>query len=320
MELAMAGPSSHIPANISKSPQQGQSTSGEGEAQTVPSRSTPQTAGKADQFSRVAVSDLLHEMKKAVTRQADQQFNPTRLVGQAMQAPQKNLSPFEKMFLEFFMGVRKFAAFLRKGQKKFRKKKKDEWKEFFERLFPYTKEKKIALGKIRELIFRGLSTEDPRLVSQPATARGTLLVADIVFSTGRTDKFVRLPLSANGHQRELEKMQPGERISVEHLPRYFDQEQLDYLGLHYKPIRPLLPSQLGGDLAQNMTRQADAAARAREAMMNSSMGLSSQAANLAAEGVKKESGKSSSAEPAEGYADQDDAAKHSKFKNLFRRK
>lgn len=291
----------------------------------------------ADQFSQTAVSELLEEMKRSVTRQAEGQFDPARLVQRARQSPtvkpeelraevrqaqsqqlSRELSSFEKIFLEFFMGLRQLGRLLKKGQKKFCKKKKDEWRDFFERLFPYTKERSVASTEIRELIFRGLSEDDPRLVSQAATATGVVLVADVIFESGRTDKFARLPLSVNGTIALLQQMQPGEKIVRDQLLQWFGSGAVEYLSLYYKQVRPPLPAHVGSELTQGLLRQADAAARACEAMMRGPMGISSRAATLAAEGVRRDTQDSESERA--GYAGTIDADRHSQFKDLFRKR
>lgn len=330
----MAGPSSNIPTSVGKPVHQAPSGQGESAESAPKPQGRQSQQASPDQFSKTAVNELLEQMRKSVTRQGDQQFDPARLVRQAQGTPTvkteelrsemrqamqagkgAGLSSFEKVFMEFFAGLRKIAVLLKKGKKKFKKKKKDEWKEFFERLFPYAKEKKTEMQRIRELVFRGLSDEDPRLVSQPCTAKGTVLVADIVFTSGRSDKFARLPLSPNGTIAELKALKPGDRIDEALLQKCLGTGELEYLSLYYKPVRSALPSQMGSELAQNLQRQADAAARAHEAMSNTSMGISSHAANLASERVKK--GQRPPQSDDVGVADKGDAEKHSLFQKLF---
>lgn len=307
--------SSQIPTGGGRgvTPQHGEATLSEGQA--APQTETPQASALSDNFSKQVFSELLEELKRAVTRQGDQQFDPVRRLQQASTQtgqPKRALSSFEKIFLEVFAGLKKLGRLLKKGQFKFRCKKKSEWKEFYERVFPYVQEKTVAVEEVAALIFRGLSDDDPRLVSQPHTAKGLVLVADIVLKNGRTDKLARLAVAKNGHSRLSREPEPGTQLTGDELAAWIGVGTIEYLSLSYKPVRPGLPSQAGGDFAQNLRRRAADAARAREAMLGGRMGFTTQSEALATEATKNKTA------PTETERKQSEAAdKHSLFRKLF---
>lgn len=251
-------------------------------AQTEPSTPVKKDGGKGaqtsvDQFSQTQVNLLVKQMKQVVMQQG-KVFQPGHMM--PARGPAKGLSDFEKVFLEYFLGKHSLGALLQAGEKKYRKKQLKEWKEFFERLYAYVKEKKADPDQIRHLIFRGISQEDPRPTQNQKVP---VLVADIYLKRKRRDRceqFVRLEISNQVTLEKLQQLKPGEQISVETLVENFGDGEVPYLCLYYRPVRQGL---LGG-----LDQQASAAGRAREALFSDRLDVSSKAANLAKHQLKGE--------------------------------
>lgn len=299
----MAPTSSHMPpkggATSRPSGQSGGVGTGATEAIGATQKQAQQTVPQ-DHFSAQTLSAVMSKLRDEVTRATGRATSSLHVkteelraeMRQAMQSGKEGeLSEFEKVFLQYFMGNKSFAAMLRAGMQKFRKKKAAEWREFFERLHVYTKEKSTPSGDIKELILRGLSDEDPRVPEQASTAQGTVLVTDLTYKKRngreRSEKFVRLPIPSGEALARLQEMTPGDSLSTDDVASLFGDVSLDYLSLYYKPVREALSMGAAQTLSESMDRQAEAAARAREALRTPHMGISSHAAGLAAEQLKK---------------------------------
>ena len=276
---------------------------------------TAQTQAKStDQYNTQKLHRVLRDMKAQVVKQTDRPFNPSRLVQSAAtgrtgspatvkteelraemrQASQtakaSDMTEFEKVFLEFFSGSRTIAALLQSAEKKFRKKKMEEWREFYETFYAYTKPKKLQRDQVRTMIFRGLSEQDERPEEMAESKATPMLIADLHIKRSprdRSEKFARFPVSDPELHNQLKTLPVGHSLATEQIDTLIGTGNMDYLSLYYRPVRRGLQSARGGALAQNLERQANAAARAREAMSNAAMGISSRSAHLAAEQIKK---------------------------------
>lgn len=263
---------------------------------------------RADQYQAQHLHSIMRDMKAQVTKQTDRPFNPSSLVRgettaprvkteelraearQAAQAGKKSeLSEFEKIFLEFFSGSRTLGILLKGAEKKFRQKKLEEWREFFEDFFAYSQKKQAHRDKIRRLIYRGLTKGEPRPEAGDEEALPAVIV-DLHLKRphrDREEKFVRISLPDTELHGTLQERKPGQEIPTEIIQKLIRDDELTYWALSYKPVRRGFHSARGSALAAGLERQAQAAARAREAMSNRSMGISSRSASLAAEQMKK---------------------------------
>ncbi len=305
-----------------------QERSVEGVRPDTGSKAQQQAKTPTDQFAKKTVNKVIHQMKEGVQKggkalsgrmlQAGKTSGPPAVLTEELRAEfrqvsgataDSDLSDFEKVFLEYFMGESTLGAMLAAGEKKYRKKQLQQWKEFFEILYACVKEKECAPDQISKLIFRAISNQDPRpseFAAGPATARPSaaskrrsegvaaspavnVLVADLYLKRERRDrceKFVRLDIPTQEALIIFQKLSPGDVISVGTLVECFGSGDIPYLSLYYKPVREGLMTAQGHPLANGLQQQAGAAARASEAMHRGSMDVSSKAANLAKHHVK----------------------------------
>lgn len=273
---------------------------------------TPARPVSTDQFSQKTINLVLKQMKKA--EQGERAFQPGRMMhaggaGKAASTPAvmteelraemrqvsqasktSDLTEFEKVFLEYFIGNRTLGALLAAGEKKYRQKKLEEWRGFFEQLYAYIQEKKTSTEKIREFVFRGISNQDPRPSLKQGQARPPVLVADLYLKRERRDrceKFVRLDIPTNNALNEMRQLSPGSTISVETFEKHFGDGEISYLCLYYRPVRQGLMVAEGHPLAKSMARQAGVAKQAREAMFSKGLDVSSKSADLAKRQMKE---------------------------------
>lgn len=161
-----------------------------------------------------------------------------------IQKPQGELSSFEKVFLAHFDEGVPLGKTLERGKFRFLGKTQKAWAEFFQRFLPFSFERRVPMSEIRSLVYRGLLDE---AAVTPEEQR--VLVSDLQFLNGSTDKFARLPLKGNSFPQRLAEMQPGDTLASHLLKEWLGQAELHYLSLSHKVVNPdavkEFPSQIG---------------------------------------------------------------------------
>ncbi len=155
----------------------------------------------------------------------------------------EEISLFEKIFLAHFEGGAPVEASLEAGQSaKFLPKTQKGWMEFFQKFMAFTLLKTGDVREIRSLIIRGLMTPSGELTAEGrALLEGApmILISDLVFADGTTDKFARLKLQSAEMAELFSKMSPGDALSgeaLEALTAALGADALEYLGLSHKIV------------------------------------------------------------------------------------
>lgn len=193
-------------------------------------------------------------------------IQPQQLQEQMQRSDRKGtseLTPFERVLLARFVETRPLWSPLKTGQSQFRAKSDGEWKGFFQKFLPFTLEKKARTAEVESLIYRGMVRGDTGKTLTLAQARRAqeiaLLISDLKFVTGKTEKFARIPLS-DGAQlatalARLASLKPGEVLNQTLLAQWLGGE-FPFLALAPKIVQP--------DLAQAMANPLVDSARGRE--------------------------------------------------------
>ncbi len=305
----MSPSGSNIPSQP-RGPQQPRITQegGRESVESVKPDAGKQQQAQKDQFSKQGLNKVLRQMKQMVSEKgkgfqagrmlAGKTTGPLGVLTEELRAEMRaavqtakdgDFTDFEKVFLEYFMGEKSLGVLLAAGEKKYRKKQLQQWKEFFEQLYSYIQEKSADAESIRELIFRGISNQDPRPDDPKAQSGKPVLIADLYIKRERRDrceKFVRLEIPTTEALNTLRNLEPGAVISVETLVQCFGSDDIPYLCLYYRPVREGALTAQGHPAARHMARHAGAAAQATEAMYSGGLDVSSKAANLAEHHVK----------------------------------
>lgn len=159
----------------------------------------------------------------------------------------EELNLFEKIFLAHFQGNIPLGDALAKGQFKFLPKSEQAWMEFFKTFLAFTMLKEGNVGDVQSLIFRGLMTPQGTLTPEAKTLLAqakAVLVSDLKFENGATDKFARLAVMSEPMLHALSKMAPGDVMSHELLAQLASQmpsaagEGFSYLSLSHKVVNP----------------------------------------------------------------------------------
>jgi hypothetical protein len=256
-------------------------------------------AGKkigADQFSLTNFNLVMKNMKATVSSQAKGQYDPTQLVRnqppqvkteelraemrQAAQSGKTELSTFEQVFMEYFLGGRSLGSALAAGEKKFREKALVEWKEFFESLEDFV----VPIQKICAFIFRGKTKT--HLVGDLHLQRERPVSSEKARSY-REEKLVRVPLSML-ETDTVQDMLPGDKKSSDDIPKLFPKNTASYLRLHHRPLKTHALTGSDAALARSLSRQSVSSAQASE-ILASQLGLSRSSSHLASQDVPQSS-------------------------------
>jgi len=157
----------------------------------------------------------------------------------------QELSLFEKIFLAHFEGgLPVTAKMLEKGEFKFLPKTEKGWAEFFQKFAAFALTKTAKAGDVQALVFRGLIGPDGTLTKEGrallAQSKG-ILVSDLKFENGKTDKFARLGIANEQMLQTLSNMAPGETMSpavFAELLKVMGGGELSYLSLSHKVVNP----------------------------------------------------------------------------------
>ncbi|MBI4197111.1 MAG: hypothetical protein HY539_04740 [Deltaproteobacteria bacterium] len=176
------------------------------------------------------------------------------IVDRAIKAAPR-LTTFEKLFIGRYgeeEGKRQpwsGQGSLSKGQFHFAKKTVSEWVSLITKWFPFTLETKGKTGELDRAVFRGVVEKapmpPPKGESASSTKRETaMLISDLRFLSGKTEKFARIPLSSSAQVRQilaqLEALRPGQLLDKPQLLQLLGSADFPYLVLSRKIIRPEL--------------------------------------------------------------------------------
>lgn len=184
----------------------------------------------------------------------------------------KELNLFEKIFLSRFQEGKPIGARLQKGQLCFGRKPEGEWKGFFQKFLPFTLEKRAKRSDLQTVVYRGLVKMESSL-KEARMKRGqeiALLVSDLKFATGKTEKFARIPLEGRAELSQilmrLASLLPGEFLADSLLAEWLGGPEFAYLALSHKIVRPDLARALDNALTESaQARTEGAVVYAREA-------------------------------------------------------
>ena len=130
------------------------------------------------------------------------------------------------------------------------------------------------------MIYRGLAKGDPRPEDDPDNVLPAL-ISDLHLKRPRRDreeKFIRIPIADIDLHEPIKQLKAGQELPDHLMQKLIPGDELTYWALYYKPVRRGFHTARGSALAAGLERQAQAANRAREAMSNRSMGISSRSA------------------------------------------
>lgn len=204
------------------------------EGRPQPERAGPRQAGRANEAKSTEGTARLE--------------TPSQAAVSAEEAPE--LSPFEKIFLAHFEGGIPVASeTLGKGEFRFLAKTEKGWAEFFQKFAAFALLKSAKAGDVQSIVFRGLIKPDGTLTKEAKALLAQspmVLVSDLKFMDGKTDKFARLAVaSAAGGDpllQILSKMAPGEVVSPEVFAELLQAmgggEEFSYLALSHKIVNP----------------------------------------------------------------------------------
>ena len=132
------------------------------------------------------------------------------------------LSDFETKLLERFEKGGKFERGLTHNESSFLKKTMDQWKSFFDRFVSRTVRRSASWNELQSVVFRDL-----------VRGKNATLVSDLLFQSGKTDKFTRLVLPQNAQNLllKLAQMDPGSLLQIAQLAEGTAQAELHYLGI-----------------------------------------------------------------------------------------
>ena len=137
------------------------------------------------------------------------------------------LALFEKIFMAHFEGGIPIGEELEKGRFNFLAKSEKGWVEFFQKFVAFTMERKGNLNNVQALVVRG--------ILKP------MLVSDLKFTDGKTDKFVRLLIQNPQVMAKIASMAPGEVISHDLLMQWaeaFGGLEFAYQALSHRVVNP----------------------------------------------------------------------------------
>lgn len=167
---------------------------------------------------------------------AENRTGEAHQAGELRQAGEmRDLSLFEKIFMAHFEGGIPVGERLENGQFRFLAKSEKGWVEFFQKFLAFTMDRKGNLNNVQALVVRGLLK--------------TVLVSDLKFADGKTDKFVRLLIHNPEVMQKIASMAPGEVISHDLLMQWaeaFGGPEFIYQALSHRVVNP---EAAGGALA-----------------------------------------------------------------------
>lgn len=129
------------------------------------------------------------------------------------------LSAFERMVVERFENGKQIAQQSADGQAHFKGKTEAQWKQFFKNFLSRTIAKKAFLNDIKHFLMRGVVAKG---------AKG-VFIGDMMFNSGRVEKFVRFSILAEALAK-FRAMMPGDKVTAEMLAKLTG-EELMYLAL-----------------------------------------------------------------------------------------
>lgn len=157
------------------------------------------------------------------------------------------LTLFEKIFMARFEGGIPIGDKLEKGQFKFLAKSEKGWAEFFQKFVAFAMGKKGNMNDIQALVVRGilksggaLTPQAKAMLQQAKTPTG-VLVSDLKFTNGKTDKFAQLLIQNPQVMQKLASMAPGEVIGQEMLMQWaeaFGGLEFAYQALSHRVVNP----------------------------------------------------------------------------------
>ncbi|GEM_PF-2780031 len=157
------------------------------------------------------------------------------------------LSLFEQVFLAHFEGEAKLGEQLPSGTLKFLPKPSKEWMAFFQKFLPFTLQKTGNVSDLQAVIFRGLLQE----VAEPA-----LLISDLQFLNGKTDKFARLEIQSAEILKRLSTMMPGDALAVAFVTELLQTPEFKYFSLSHRVVNPEMVQKDGNDMKGSDIAQA----------------------------------------------------------------
>ncbi|OGQ65845.1 MAG: hypothetical protein A3F89_07765 [Deltaproteobacteria bacterium RIFCSPLOWO2_12_FULL_50_11] len=194
----------------------------------------------------------------------------------------RELTLFEKIFLARFKDGIPLGRALEKGEHCFRPKSEGDWKGFFQRVGDYLYSKTSEVKDIKEMIYRGLVGEKSQ---GQEGAQKPVLVSDVVFQSGKADKFTQMAIASQSVAKTLGQLLPGNKIGESLIQEMGIKGALLYQALSYKPVALQKALEQQDPMALLLQQQAKAAARAAEGMQRGTTALSAQAQQMAAEGL-----------------------------------
>jgi hypothetical protein len=160
----------------------------------------------------------------------------------------EELSLFERIFMAHFEGGIPIGDKLEKGQFKFLPKTEKAWAEFFQKFLPFTLERKVNIGDVEILVFRGLVKGEQAEQARGQAGQKTpalFLVSDMKFIDGKTDKFARLQIQGQDLAQQMGEHQAGDLLGkatlaqiVERLTGEPGGKELSYLSLSHRIVNP----------------------------------------------------------------------------------
>ncbi len=132
------------------------------------------------------------------------------------------LGDFEMKLLERFEKGAKFEKGLAQQDSSFLKKTYDQWKSFFDRFMLRTVRRTASWNELQAVVFRDL-----------VRGKNATLVSDLLFQSGKTDKFARmiLPQSAQAFLAKLSGLSAGSLLHIAQLAESVAKAELQYLGI-----------------------------------------------------------------------------------------
>ncbi len=195
--------------------------------------SSHEGAKKVDHFGLKELNEVMQQMKGMVirpekqhelaARQTKQQGGVQQKAGQQEKA---ELTAFEKVFVAHFDGGEKLGQALPQGKFRFLGKTENEWKGFFQRFLPFTASKKVPASELEAMIYRGVLNED------------ALLISDLKFVNGKTDKFARLEIQGSELLQTLSQTLPGDVLAQAVIAEIVGGPELAYLTLSHRVVNP----------------------------------------------------------------------------------
>lgn len=169
-----------------------------------------QTAASSDQFR---VSSKLENFIKRVVQKVDQDFS--------IKTPANAINPVLRKSYEAAISKAQLSA---SAPPSFLQKSAVQWKDFFKKFLHRTVRKQTSMENLSGMTLRGV-------VKIKGERSGALLIGDLKFSNGVTDKFARFQLASADSLMKFAELGPGSQLNQQDLMQSTDDGMLQYFAI-----------------------------------------------------------------------------------------